>query len=132
MSNITNLECLTNLKEINISWYLYSACFLNDKNQIHIVTSNFNYSDPLPIKVLDLNGKKFKEIHNSNDTIYFIDIYYEKNFSRIFIISGNDNSVKSFDYKNNQLYHNYFDNQKSNKKRHISIIINNNPNLIQL
>ena len=74
-------------------------------------------------------GKKIKEINNSNDETYFIDIYYENILSKYYIITGNLNYIKSYDYTNNQLYHIY--NDKDNCS-HCSIIINNGQNIIKL
>ena len=64
--------------------------------------------------------------------ILFIDIYYDKNLSRNYIISGNKENVKSFDYNNNKLYHVYFDDSKKYRKDHCSAIINIEENIIKL
>jgi hypothetical protein len=112
---------------------LYSACFLNDNNnnQIYILTSNgndqsINYE---PIKIYDLNGKKIKEINNSNEKTHFIDTYYDNNLSKYYIITGNDGYIKSYDYNNNKLYHKYLDNDNS---LNLNIIINDNNKNIKL
>ena len=130
--NVNNFECLLDLKNINKSGFLDSACFLNDNNQNYIITSNYNYSNPEPIKVFNFKGEKIKEIKNSSDIIFFIDVYYDINLSRIFIISGNNENVKSHDYNNNKLYHEYFDNNNYYRKVHCSAIINIEGNIIKL
>ena len=130
--NINNFNCILNLKNVNDSGYIYASCFLNDNNQKYILKSNFNYSNPLPIKVFNFNGKEIKEIKNSDDSIYCIDVYYNKKSSKIYIISGNNQNVKSFDYINNILYNKYEDFEKNNNKAHCSIIINNKKNIIEL
>ena len=130
--NVNNFECLLNLQNINKSGFLYSACFLNDNNQNFIITSNYDYSTPEQIKIFNFKGEKIKEISNSSDMILFIDIYYDKNLSRNYIISGNKENVKSYDYSNNKLYHVYFDDSKKYRKDHCSAIINIEENIIKL
>ena len=81
------------------------------------------------IKVFDFNGQKIKEIDNTNELTYFIDIYYDKILSKIYIITGNYGYIKSYDYIIKQLYHKYDDNDKCG---HSSIIIHNYKNIIKL
>ena len=59
----------------------------------------------------------------------FIDTYYDKKFSKNYILTGNYGYVKSYDYDENKLYHKYCDN---NSKSHDSIAININEDLIKL
>ena len=83
--NINNLECLLNLEKIYNNGFLYSACILFDNNKKYIITSNFQImSFHLYIKVYDFNGNKIKEIDNG--ATLFIDTYYDKNFSKNYII----------------------------------------------
>ena len=42
--NLNNCECLLNIQNIRKDRFLYSACLLNDNNQIYILTSNFTYA----------------------------------------------------------------------------------------
>ena len=102
---------------------------MNDENNNnnYIIISNdeeFNL-----IMVYDFNGVKIKEIPKSEDITYFIDIFYDKTESISYIISGNRNSVKSFNFKENKLYKKY--NEHNSKSDHLSIIIysNNSYNL---
>ena len=81
MWDIRNFECLLDIKDINEKGSLYSACFLNDNNDNFIVTSNaqlYYGKNAELIKVFDFEGKKIKEINNSNENTFFIDIYYDK------------------------------------------------------
>ena len=129
--NINNFECIHNIIDINNAGYLDSACFLKDNNKIYIITSNSNRNcNSEYIKVFDLIGLKVKEINNSNDKTYFIDIYYDNILSKNYIITGNFGYVKSYDYTNNKTYHKYTDNDKVST--HISIIIKNIKNIIKL
>ena len=130
--NAINFNCLLDIKNVNENGRLYSACILNVNNKNYIITSHFrkylgNISEP--IKVFDLDGNKVKEINNSNDRTYFIDTYYDNKLSKNFIITGNYNYVKSYDYNSNELYHKYCDDDKLN---HYSVIINNKEDIIQL
>ena len=125
-----NLECIQNFTNINNAGRLLSSCFLKDNNKIYIITSNSNRDGNSEyIKIFDLNGQKLKEINNSNERTYFIDIYYDNIISKNYIITGNYGYAKSYDYTNNQVYHKYNDN---NKCSHHSIIIKNNKNIIEL
>ena len=123
--NIRNFECLLTLNNINKKGNIHSSCFLNYKNQIYILTSNFIvFEKPELIKVFDFNGNKIKEINNSTNNILFIDTYYDSKLSKTYIITGNDEeNIKSYDYENNNKYYEY----KCNFiYRSSSIIINDN------
>ena len=134
--NIKNLECLYSFESIYDCGTIYSACFINDNNNNYILASNSDY--PLNyglIKLFDFNGNKIKEINGSNDSTFFIDTYYENNNSKIFIVTGNYDFVKSYDYKINKIYHKYCDNTNKEKGKsccHIGITINNIENIIKM
>ena len=108
--NINNFECLNDIKNINTKGFLYSACFLNDNNQIYIITScRNNKCESRPIKVFNLNGVKVKEINDSKEASLYIDTYYDNNKNNNYIISSNLNHVKSYDFNKNELYKIYTD-----------------------
>ena len=95
------------------------------------LTTNCNWvniSDS--IKLFDFNGKKIEEINNSNDCTVLIDTYYDNKSSKIYILTANNNNVKSYDYKKNKIYNTYED--IINDKCHRSIIIYENDNIIKL
>ena len=128
--NITNFECLLNLKNINNIGILDSACFLNQNNQFYILTSNCNVNgNAESIKVYDFNGVKIKQLKDSTDDTYFIDTYHDNKSSKIFIITGNFGYVKSYDYNNNKLYYKY--GEKDNYCR-FSVAINDSDKDIKL
>ena len=95
----------------------------------YIITSNKNYNNPEPIKVFDFNGNKVKEIYCSNDTVYYIDIYYDNNLLQNYIITGNDGYTKSYDYNKNEIYQKYYE---VNNDGTFSIIINKKEKIIEL
>ena len=128
--NINNYECILNLTNIhnfhskNYNYQLSSACFLNNNNQIYIITSD--YSDFIysslsdPIKIFDLNGNLIKEIkHYIYNNTLFIDTYFDKKLSKNYIITGNYGFVESYDFTNNNIYHKYTQyNNDINNKNH--------------
>ena len=121
--NINNWKNILKINYINKVGYLYSAFFLNDNNQIYIISSNYYLdSDSEPMKVFDLSGNQIKYIYSSyNDNTYFIDSFYDKKMFKNYIIAGNKDYVISYDYNENMCYHKYYDN---NNKDHISLVIN--------
>ena len=111
--NVNNYDCLLNIENLSNKLRLYSACFLNDNNQIYIVIGNLNNE---PIEIFDLNGKIVKKINNFNDSVLFIDTYYDIKNSKIYILTCNKKCVKSYDYTNNKEYHIYNDLNKELKQ----------------
>ena len=114
------------LDKINIIDLILSIS-ANDNNQILILTSQYrkylgNISEF--IKVFDLNGNKIKEINNSDDRTCFIDNYYDVKLFKNFIITGNYDYVKSYDYNKNKILHKYWDKDKQN--HYSATIINHN------
>ena len=132
--DFNNWELICDIKSINNKGYLYSACFLNIKenNINYILSSNDNYSKSEYIKVYDFNGNKIKEISDSNERTFFIDTYYDNKFNIYYIIAGNNSYVKSYNYNENKLYHKYIDNNNNNLEDHDSIIIINNKGTIKM
>ena len=129
--NVNNWVCIVNIDNVNQNGYLYAACFLNDNDTNYIITSNANRKgDSENIKVFDFNGNNLKEIKGSNRSTLFIDTYFDDILRKNYILTGNLNYVKSFDYNKNELYHKYF--EKDNKKCHGSIIIKTNEDIIKL
>ena len=130
MWNVNDWECLLNIANIYNNGELYSACFINDNNNNYILTSNSNiYGDSGPIKVYDFSGTKIKEIDDSNENTSFIDTFYDQKSLINFILTGNSNYVKSYDFNKNELFQKYSDNYNNN---HISIIISEFENITRL
>ena len=127
--NFINWECVLNLKNINKTGFLEFALFLNVKNDYLIVTSNWNYEDAEQIKVFDFQGKKIKEILNSNEKTHYLNTFYEEELSTYYIIAGNTNYIKSYNYNKNTLYKKYFENDNG---PHLKAIIFHYLNIIEL
>ena len=121
--NINNLECLVNLEKIYKDGELYSACFINNNNKLYIITCHDNYPDkPDSIKVFNINGKKKKRIKESKERAFFIDSFYDKKNCNNYIIVGNKDYIKSYNFNNRKLFRKYCDNDYD---YHCCIIINN-------
>jgi len=93
--NINNLECILELKQVYSKCQLYSACFLEDKNDIFIVTSHhtsFSIVPVEPIKVYDFKGNKIKELNDIKENTFYIDSFYDNKLSKNFIIRGKNSS----------------------------------------
>ena len=130
--NIKNMTCILNLKDVNKNGFLYSACFLNYNFENFIVTSNydeFGYCEYL--KVFNFKGQKIKEIKKSNEPTFIVESYFDEKYNyQNYIITGNLNHVKSYNFNKNELYHKYFD--RNVNGYHYSIIIYNHNSVIKL
>ena len=105
--NANNWYCIISITNINKAGYLYSSCFLNQNNQIYIITSNYKeklFGKTEPIKIFNLNGKFINEINNSNEQTFFIDTYYDNILSKNYIIVGNYNFSQSYDFDRKNVY----------------------------
>ena len=123
--DINNWGCILNIPNVNKTGILYSACLFSDINDNYIISSNFNWDDNCEnIKIFDLNGNINKEIINSNEKTFFIDTYYDDNLNKNYIITGNWNDIKAYDYNNNEIYHKYYDkNNINDNNSHFIVII---------
>jgi len=133
--NIINFELILNIKNIYNEPCLESACLFNNNSQNYIITCNAKYEDDKePIKVFDFKGNQIKEINDSYDYAFYIDIYYDNYLSKNYIITGNIDYAKSYDYNENKLYHKYCDNKINNDvdHSHFSIIMNKKKEVIEL
>ena len=130
--NFDGQNLLSEIKNIYNSGFLDSACFLNDNNQIYLLTTNSipkENENSDPIKIYDLKGNQIKELNDSNLKTFFIDIYYDNKSSKNYIITGNVGYSMSYDYNKNKQYHKYYD---DDKKGHWSIIIYEDQGIIKL
>ena len=117
-----NLEYLNEVKNIYKNGYLFSACFLNDKNKLYIIAGNYSENNDT-LKVYDLKGNYIKQINDSYGSTSFINSFYDSRNSKNYIITGNIGCVKSFDFNKNKLYHIY---SEEDYNDHCSVIINCN------
>ena len=128
--NLTNFECLVNLKNVNDEGILASASILNDNNNYYIITSNCNWNEITgPMKVFDSSGNKIKEIIDSKEEILFLDIYYDEEKDKNYIVTGTIHCVKSYDYTENRVLHEYYEVYTS---YHFGIIIYKQDNIVKI
>ena len=131
--NINNFECLCDIKKVNEGGRLLSACFLNDKGNLYIVTSNFDFEwvdNTELIKIFNFNGEIIKKINKSNEMTFYIDNFYDKKVLKIYILTCNKKYIKSYYYEENKLYHKYYD--KNNEDVHNKLIISEKEDIIKL
>ena len=82
--NINTIECLLALDRIFPMGQVYSACLLEDNNQIFVVAChNLNFGTPEAIKVYDLGGKKIKELDDLRCSTNYVDCFYDKKLKKI-------------------------------------------------
>ena len=139
--NFQNWENLCDIKNINSHGDLDSACILNDNkiNKYFILTSHNNEKyemyDAESIKVFDFIGNKIKDIKDSAQRTFYIESFYDNITKTNYIITGNENLIKSYDYSKDKLYHDYKDNSfndNNNKYCHNYIIVNCYKDIIRL
>ena len=126
-----NMNCLVDLQNVNQSGLLNSATFLLYNNDIYILTSNRNWINPECIKVFDFTETKKREIYKSNYNTFVIDTFYDKKNLKTYIITGNEGSIISYDYEDNNKYHEYFL-QDEKKIFHHSIIVYDDNDMTKL
>lgn len=133
--NFPTWECILNIKNVNSSGILKSSSFLKENSQYYIVTSSstipyLNQNQQLEgIKVYDMQGNKVKEIPDSKDDTYFLDVYYDEINKKNFVITANIGSVKSYDYTEGKLFQLYKDTEG---QHHYSIIKHKENNILKL
>ena len=118
-----NWECLLNIPHVNTEGILYSSSFINDNNNIYILTSNCNWDDNNEyIKIYDLKGNKIRNINDSNEITFYTNVYYDEMNDKKYIITGNLNCIKVYDYNKNELYKKYYDKDNDNNCHFVAII----------
>ena len=136
--NINNWECIINLDNIYKTGNIFSSCFINDNNNIYIIVSNCTlFKGSQPLKVYDLKGNLIKEIKKSAEKTYYLDIYFDINSSKYYIIAVNKDNLKSYDYEKNEFYKKYQEQKSENNKiifdnYHYNYVINSINNITQL
>ena len=101
-----NLECIISIENIYSKGALNSACIINDGNQNYFLTSCLNWPEGISdlIKVYDFKGNIIKVINDSEDSVIYIDVYYDIKQSKNFIITCCYDFVKAYDFSENKIY----------------------------
>jgi hypothetical protein len=119
--DFSNWKCILNIENINKIGFLESATILTMDNDNYIISSNWNYDEVEKIKVFDITGKKLKEIINSDEQTFHLNTFYELDEETYYIIAGNLNYIKSYNYTKNKLYQKY--NEGNKNGAHLNTII---------
>ena len=88
--NFINFECLVDIKNINENGFMNSSCLLIENNKYYFFLVIPILLNCEQIKIYNLKGNKIKEINDSNNSTNFIDIFYDNNINKNFVIIGND------------------------------------------
>ena len=107
-------EVKINLIKIYPEGFLYSACFLKNKNKsnFQFLTSNWvdnKLADYIRVYDFYTYKEKYSTIRESNDNVLFMDTFYDRYKNNDYIITSNKGYIKSYDYKKNILYNKYQD-----------------------
>ena len=124
-----NWTCILNLKNIYSHGIINSSCFISYISNILICVGNNYWIEPDYVKIFNIDGTFITNINNSKINSYFIDCYYDKQSSVIYIISCCYDYIISFNYNQNEEYFKYFE---SNSKYHCSCKLLEKYRLIQL
>ena len=130
------LKILIDGINIKKNYEISSTCFLEEDNKIYIaICSNKFVQQNDKIKIYDIKGNFIKELNNSDDCIICSETYFDNNLSKNYIVTGNYGYSKSYDFKENKLYHIYKDGENNislfNKGRP-TIIINGKNEIVNL
>ena len=129
--NINNFECVYNFEKIyDPVSATYSAVIFEEKGANYLITGNCNWDgDSENIKIFDLEGKEISTIDNKKDGILFLDMYYDEEKSKKYIITGTRSCIKTYDYDEKKQYREYCDKTFS---YHISIVTFKDENIVKM
>ena len=119
--NLNNMNCLLKITEIE----LFNSCIFNENGNIRIIYSCY-FSSKYCIKIIDLNGNILNIINDLDDWSYSINIYYDFQLTKFFIIVGFYGFINSYNYSDTKKYQCYKCGGESVGKYHISICRNYN------
>ena len=107
------------ISNVHNGYYIYSVSLLCHihKETNYIITSCPNEK----MKVWDFSGAYLRNFGQSNESTYFIDIFYNKIQKKYFIINANSNDVKSYHFETGDLYQKY---KGTPQTWHMSAVVN--------
>ena len=124
-----NWENIVTIPTAHTGYYIYSVSILCDEKalQNYIITTAPNeYS-----KVWDFTGKHLRIFGVSNESTYFIDVYYAVKDAKYYILNANSQDVKVYDFKTGQIFKNYKGTPQTWHMSATVIDINKVPTLIE-
>ena len=121
-------ELILNINHGNINFFtdINSICFLKNKNNIYLVASCVKLPKPQLIHIYKLSGKKVREIKESKYKLYYVDTFYDSNFSKSYIIIATNDDIRAIDYEKNKIFQKYI--SIEGKSKVVNIKLNNNDN----
>ena len=107
------------ISNVHNGYYIYSVSLLCHihKEINYIITSCPNEK----MKVWDFSGAYLRNFGQSNESTYFIDIFYNKIQKKYFVINANSNDVKSYHFETGDLYQKY---KGTPQTWHMSAVVN--------
>ena len=108
--NLYDFQCLFDIKDIYKYGKMYTACFVNDKDNIYLIPGNYKYKirkEYQLLKVFNLEGEIIKEIKNSYIQALSIESYLDKASSTNYIVVGCRGAAVSYDFDKNECYQKY-------------------------
>ena len=85
----TKLGMFIKYRKNKFRWWFRFSMFFKELWNLYYHTDN--------IKVFGIKGNKIREINDSNEDIFYIYTYYDKQLSKKYIITGSYSFIKSFD-----------------------------------
>ena len=96
---------IVNISNAHSGYYIYSVSVLCDEKDDtnYVITSAPNEY----MKIWDFSGKYIRNVGQNDESTYFIDVYYDSREKKNYILNANSVDVKSYTFKNGELYHKY-------------------------
>ena len=117
--DIKSYSYFINISNAHSGYYIYSVSILCDEkeNANYIITSAPNEY----MKIWDFKGKYLRNFGQNDESTYFIDVYYDNKEKKSYILNANSTDVKSYHFKNGELYHKY---KGTPQTWHMSAVVN--------
>jgi WD40 repeat protein len=117
--DLKTFNYIVNISNAHSGYYIYSVCILCDEKEDcnYVITSAPNEY----MKVWDFKGKLLRSFGQNDESTYFIDIYFDNFLKKYYVINANSTDVKSYSFKNGELYHKY---RGEPQTWHMSAVVN--------
>ena len=121
--DIKTFSYIVNISNAHSGYYIYSVSILCDEKDDtnYIITSAPNEY----MKIWDFSGKYIRNLGQNDESTYFIDIYFDNKDKKNYILNANSVDVKSYTFKNGELYHKY---KGTPQTWHMSAVVNETKN----
>ena len=103
--DISDFSCKLTIYGSHMSNHIYSVSILfeENKNMNYVITSCPNDF----MKIYDFSGKLLQKFGQMDENTYFLDTYYDNKTKKYFILNGNSTDVKSYNFKDGEIYQIY-------------------------